>query len=399
MLRKRNGIWHIDLPRRHGSRFRKSTGTADREAAQELHDVTAAGLWREEKLGELQRTWNDAVVDWVDAHGRHKKSFETDRLRLVWLSTHLKGQQLASIDGDTIARIKMECLAESIDARKPDRRRARSTVNRFLAALSVVLHHAHTRAWIPAVPHIPYFAEPKGRIRWIATDQARALLRELPSHLNRMARFALATGLRKSNVITLTWSQVDIDRAVAWVEPEDAKAGKALAVPLNADALQVLQECTGLHKTRVFTYKQIDPPKRPGHFKPRPVAGIGIAFNKACARAGIDNFTWHDLRHTWASWHVMNGTPVEVLQRLGGWADLKMVMRYAHLSPGHLAHYAGNSNLVTNSSQEKRPLESDLDNVLINNVILGVDDGVRTHDNWNHKPQLSAKSLKHKRAA
>jgi integrase len=57
-------------------------------------------------------------------------------------------------------------------------------------------------------------------------------------------------------------------------------------------------------------------------------------------RAGISNFRWHDLRHTWASWHIQQGTPLNVLQELGGWSDPKMVRRYAHWSVEHLVSYA-----------------------------------------------------------
>jgi integrase len=57
-------------------------------------------------------------------------------------------------------------------------------------------------------------------------------------------------------------------------------------------------------------------------------------------RTGIENFRWHDLRHTWASWHVQQGTPLHVLQELGGWSGQEMVQRYAHLSAQHLAGYA-----------------------------------------------------------
>jgi integrase len=53
-------------------------------------------------------------------------------------------------------------------------------------------------------------------------------------------------------------------------------------------------------------------------------------------------FRWHDLRHTWASWHVQNGTPLHILQKPGGWSEIRMVQRYAHLAPEHLAGYAGN---------------------------------------------------------
>lgn len=59
-------------------------------------------------------------------------------------------------------------------------------------------------------------------------------------------------------------------------------------------------------------------------------------------RAGIENFRWHDLRHTWASWHVQSGTPLNVLQELGGWESVEMVQRYAHLGRSHLAAYADN---------------------------------------------------------
>ena len=66
-------------------------------------------------------------------------------------------------------------------------------------------------------------------------------------------------------------------------------------------------------------------------------------WEKALIRANIIDFRWHDLRHTWASWHVQNGTPLHVLKELGGWSDLTMVLRYAHLSSKHLEEYAGNS--------------------------------------------------------
>jgi len=66
----------------------------------------------------------------------------------------------------------------------------------------------------------------------------------------------------------------------------------------------------------------------------------GSAWKNALQRASINSFRWHDLRHTWASWHVQAGTPLNVLQELGGWSDSSMVLRYAHLAPEHLAEYA-----------------------------------------------------------
>ena len=69
------------------------------------------------------------------------------------------------------------------------------------------------------------------------------------------------------------------------------------------------------------------------------------AWYLARARAGLTDFRFHDLRHTWASWHIQHGTPLFALQELGGWECERMVRRYAHLSADHLAVYVGNSQI------------------------------------------------------
>ena len=75
------------------------------------------------------------------------------------------------------------------------------------------------------------------------------------------------------------------------------------------------------------------------------------AWHAALERARIKDFRWHDLRHTWASWHVQNGTPLHVLQELGGWETVDMVRRYAHLSAEHTAHYAERVCITPSSTQ------------------------------------------------
>jgi len=152
--------------------------------------------------------------------------------------------------------------------------------------------------------------------------------------LKSMMRFTLSTGLRESNVTGLQWDQIDMQRHCAWIHAEQAKGNKAIAVPLNNDALSVIQQQIGKHSTHVFTYKGNPVTRANNH-----------AWVKALIRADIADFRWHDLRHTWASWHVQNGTPLHILKELGGWADLTMVLRYAHLSSKHLEEYAGNSKL------------------------------------------------------
>jgi len=155
--------------------------------------------------------------------------------------------------------------------------------------------------------------------------------------LEAMARFSLATGLRESNVTGLLWEQLDMQRQCAWVHADQAKAKKAIAVPLNNAAINIVREQIGKNNTHVFTYKGKPVSRANNH-----------AWQKALVRADIKDFRWHDLRHTWASWHIQNGTPIHVLQELGGWADLSMVLRYAHLSGEHLRQYVNNAKSETN---------------------------------------------------
>ena len=140
--------------------------------------------------------------------------------------------------------------------------------------------------------------------------------------LRGLATFSLATGLRRANVTGLLWSQVDLEKRVAWIHPDQAKARRAIPVPLNAEAVLVIREQIGKHETYVFTYRG------------NKITQVNTkAWHKALERAGIDDFRWHDLRHTWASWHAQNGTPLNVLQELGGWESPEMVRRYAHFDP------------------------------------------------------------------
>lgn len=113
--------------------------------------------------------------------------------------------------------------------------------------------------------------------------------------------------------------------------PTRPKRERPTGIPLSQAAVNVLSAQRGAHPDYVFVYRD------------KPVAKIKTAWMAALKRAEIDNFTWHGLRHTWAAWYVMSGTPLNVLQKLGGWADIKMVQQYAHLAPEYLARFADNA--------------------------------------------------------
>lgn len=137
----------------------------------------------------------------------------------------------------------------------------------------------------------------------------------------------------------LTWQQVDLEDKRAWIHADQAR--RAIRVPFNESAMEVISRRVGIHPTHVFT------------FRGEPLKVLSTkAWYRALKRADIGDFRWHDLRHTWASWHAQNGTPLHVLQELGGWESPLMVRRYAYFSTEHLAAYAGNAGFLgTNGSQ------------------------------------------------
>lgn len=340
--RGKRGICWVDITV-DGERIKRSAGTTDETAAREWAATLARDLWRQRRLGDTPTvTWDAAVLSWLGEH-QHLRSIEEVKRNLRWLTSRLHGKPLSTITSDVVRKLASERRAQKIrgEATSP------ATVNRHLSDLSRILSHAHARGWLPAPPPIAKLHEPAKRVAWITHEQADALLAELPEHLAAMAALALATGLRESNIRLLEWSQVDLSRSLAWVHADQAKAGKDIAVPLNADAMAVLRRQVGRHKKWVFPVPRWEKKRRPDD-KPKQVADeptgkiSNHAWRKACIRAKVPTLRFHDLRHTWASWHVQSGTPLAVLQELGGWASLSMVQRYAHLSVSHVAAWAGN---------------------------------------------------------
>jgi len=293
-LYKRDGIWWTDIFHQ-GKRIRKSTWTEIRQDAQRFHDQLKLDLWNEKALKSApKKSWMDAVVRWLE-ESTHKKSLEMDKAHLSWLDTYLRKLMLVDIDRDLI-----ELIAKKNTGVSP------STVNRMLEVLRAILNRAHKQwGWLESVPAIRMRKEENRRIRWLTKNQADRLLKELPLHLKDMAKFSLCTGLRESNVTQLKWSQVDLDKGHALIHPDESKTKKAIPVPLNKQAISVIQSQKGKNTVFVFTYQG------------RPVSRCNNhAWRKALQRANIDDFRWHDLRHTWASWHVQKGTALHELQQL-----------------------------------------------------------------------------------
>ncbi len=325
-LYKVGATWYIYITHQ-GERIRQSTGTADKRRAQQIHDQLKAELWQRRAAGH---TWHDAIRLWLDEAPRD----EADRYRLRALG----------IGDIPLERIDAPLIEEKLAGKRA------ANYQRYRNLILAVLNGARRAGWIEQAPKPASKKPPAGRIRWLTRKEWDTLYRHLPAHLQPLALFAVATGLRQKNVTHLEWSQVDLKRRVAWIHPDQAKSRKALGIPLSDEAIAVLTA-----QEAVCRGDGDDPGKWVFPYRGKPIGKIKTAWAKALQRAGlgewigegeqrkfVTDFRWHDLRHTWASWHIMAGTPLEVLQKLGGWSDIRMVLRYAHLAPEHLAGFANN---------------------------------------------------------
>lgn len=301
-----------------GVKVRESTGEYDQKAAQRIHDQRKGKQHDAPKL--KGKTWGQAVLKWAQAQTRS----ESDLLSMVKFGTFYKDRTLSTVTAEGIQNTLNMFV-------KTD-----GTYNRYVARISAIL----TLSGLKIKLTKKHNKKAKKR-EWITQDQWYKLYAELPLHLKAPASFAVRTGLRQANVLGLSWRCVDLERGMAFIEGMDSKSGNAIGVPLDPDAVEVLKTVKGQHPEWCFT------------FRGKPFKDIKTSFMAACIRAGLGKFTddgymgftWHGLRHTWATWQAQNGTPLEVIKDLGGWTDMRMLDNYAHHVPGLKAKFVGNLGL------------------------------------------------------
>src|SRR5262249_51959869 len=147
--------------------------------------------------------------------------------------------------------------------------------------------------------------------------------------MRTLSLVGIYTGVRiHSEALTLRWADVDLRRGLLTVQSAYAKSGKTRTVPLNRPALAALRALRERSGDRELVFARRDG---------SPSRSIRTAFQTACRHAGLENVTPHVLRHTYGSRLAMTGAHPRTIQELGGWSELAMVERYAHLSASHKA--------------------------------------------------------------
>lgn len=263
------------------------------------------------------KTWDEAVLHWRTGNVFRTKKWQDDEAMILrWLGPHLDGLPLDQIGAMQIHAIRVAKTAEGVTA---------YTVNAYLSVVRAILRAAAEWGWIDKVPTVKLLRRPPPSVKHITPEQARKFLVLLPPHTRDVAAFSLETGVRKRNATGLLWSWVDLHDRMVHIPAAEAKGRRPISLPLSNIAMEILERWQGRHLSHVF------------HYQGRPIKEVNTkAYRAARVAAGLGRFRWHDLRHTWASWHAMSGTPLLVLQQLGGWNTVQMVQNYAHLQSAGL---------------------------------------------------------------
>jgi integrase len=321
-LYQRGKSWYFDSQYR-GERYTGCIGPVSKTVAKEILAKKKAeaveGRYElpSKKPSPLFEDMAEEYLRYYEANRRPRSLRRHEMARRALRST-FAGKRLSEITPFSIERYKQ---ARREEGRSP------VTINRELAFLKNLFTMAI--AWGKAsenpVKQVKTFREENGRTRFLTEEEEAQLLARCGPDLKPLVITALHTGFRKSELLSLTWGNVDFRNRLIRVEAGYAKNGEARGIPMNEVLTQTLQAS----KLRQSSGKGYC------NRKGQPYRDPDSAFATAVRRAGITDFTIHDLRHTFASRLVMAGVDLATVKELMGHRHIAMTLRYAHLAPGH----------------------------------------------------------------
>jgi len=266
------------------------------------------------------------------------KSEANQSAQLNWWREAIGDYSLAELTPALIAQQRDKLAQEKVVNGK---QRSSSTVNRYLAALSHMCTIA-VREWMwleeNPMSKVSKLKEPRGRVRFLSDDERLRLLEACRNSDSRdlyaVIVLALATGARKMEILGLRWDEINFSRAV--ITLHETKNGDRRVLPLAEHALKVIKQHAQVRQLNcdlVFPSKNLTKP-----------VDIRTPFETALKRAGIEDFRFHDLRHSCASYLAMNGASMAEIAEILGHKTLQMVKRYAHLSDAHTSEVVAKMN-------------------------------------------------------
>lgn len=280
----------------------------------------------------LQKT----VSDLIDLHLEQLKreglrSQDKRKQHLDWWRGQIGSLPLARVTPQVVAERCQGLLVET--SGRLGRPRSAGTVNRYRSSLSAAFSYATKKLhWLPHNPvrNVSREKEPGGRLRYLSGDERDRLLKACRAstmrELEPIVMLALTTGMRRGEILGLRWG--DVERARGLIVIQKSKNNERRSVPIVPALRQLLD--------RHGTVRRLDS----ALVFPHPVdqdksLAIDDAFRSAMKVAKIDDFRFHDLRHTAASYLAMSGATTAEIAAVLGHKTLAMVKRYAHLSDQH----------------------------------------------------------------
>jgi len=316
---KKGKNWYIDYYVK-GRRKRRKIGPSKKLAQQVLQDVRLKiakgeylGVYDEKKI--LFEEFGQQYLAYSKAN-KAKSTQQRDRFSVAQLTAVFKERYLFEITPRMIEKYKATRLEKVAPA----------TVNRELACLKHMFTKAIEWGYLKTNPvkMVKLLKEPPGRLRYLNPDEAKALLEACQGYLRSIVVTALNTGMRKGEILALRWKDVDLrNRKVTVRKP---KNNEIRVIPINQTLYQELSNLSQSSDGEyVFT-----------NGDDRPFGDIKKGFSAALKRAEIEDFHFHDLRHTFGSHLVMQGIDLKTVQQVMGHKEIKTTMRYAHLSPEYV---------------------------------------------------------------
>ncbi|MBN2416790.1 tyrosine-type recombinase/integrase [bacterium] len=314
--RKPGGIFYLDYTY-NGRRIKESAGTRSRREAEKcLHsrmgDIVQGKFNLESrKPAPTLFEFSEQYVEWARQNKKHS-SWVRDENSLKRLLPVFGTERLTKINPFMVERYKIDRKARVQPA----------TINREVSLLKRMLNLAVEWDIISKNPikKVKKLKEPAGPVRFLEAREMRKLIDACEPPFQWIVITALNTGMRKMEVVNLTWPQVDLARGLITLTA--TKNGETRHLPINRTLQTMFQE---IPRVSNFVFA-----KKDGN----PYVNINKAWTVAREKSGV----WcrfHDLRHTFASHLVMNGVDLMTVKALLGHKTLAMVQRYAHLSGEH----------------------------------------------------------------
>ena len=320
-----SGVWWIRYADRDGRIRREKVGT--KANARKLYVKRKAAVWEGKKLPEnlRQRPVTFAeIANEALAHSRvHKRTHRDDGYRMAILVTWFGSRSAESIK------------AQDIEAEFAKQKWAPATCNRYRSLLSMTYRVAihNDRVQENPIRKLAKRRESPGRVRYLERVEEkalRALIRKRFAVHEDEFDLALNTGMRRNEQYRLRWDDVNLQLGI--IDVIDSKNGQRRSIPANRNTLKALRSLLKRKDASGYVV--------PGTLKDRSRAWDRW-FEDAVKVARVEDFHWHDLRHTFASRLIMSGVDLRSVGELLGHRTLVMVMRYSHLAPGHLREAVG----------------------------------------------------------